>query len=279
MGYTLKIAGKTDVGKKRKNNEDFFVFESNLGLMIVADGMGGHNSGEVASKLATSICMEQLKKSLQTGHVPVFFHVPANPNHDPRSLLLGDCVKFSNMAVYEAAQGNIENKNMGTTLVAALWLDDKFAVAHVGDSRLYRYRNGELTQCTMDHSFVQDQINRGLITQEDAEKSDMQNLLTRSIGIEADVEVDVNEIDIKEGDFVLLCSDGLTKMLSHSEIGEAFKSEADPDKIVEQLIEQANSKGGRDNVTAVVAKVEGHSAQGKSFKERLASLFKKKTGD
>ncbi len=276
MGSPLKIAGKTDVGKNRKNNEDYFIFESDLGLMIVADGMGGHNSGEVASKLATTICFEQIKKSIRTGHVPVFIHVPPNPNLDPRSQILGDCVKFSNMAVYEASQGNAEHKNMGTTLVAALWLDDKLAVAHVGDSRLYRFRNDDLVQCTTDHSFIQEQINKGLITPEDAEKSDMQNLLTRSIGIDSDVTVDITEIDIQPGDFILLCSDGLTKMLNHDDICSFFKKDKDPQKIVDELIETANAKGGRDNVTAVVAKVEGNPAVWKSFKDRVKHIFKKK---
>jgi len=276
MGCPLNIAGKTDVGKNRKNNEDYFLFESELGLMIVADGMGGHNSGEVASKLAATICLEQLKKSLRTGHVPVFFHVPPNPNLDSRSLLLGDCVKFSNSAVYEAAQGNPEHKNMGTTLVAALWLDNKIAVAHVGDSRLYRFRNNDLIQCTMDHSFIQEQLNKGLINPEEAEKSEMQNLLTRSIGIEQDVTVDISEIDIQPGDYILLCSDGLTKMLSHEEICAVFSEEENPDRIVDKLIGLANERGGRDNITALVAKVEGNPAGWKSFKDRFKLLFKKK---
>ncbi len=252
------------------------MFEPNLGLMIVADGMGGHNSGEVASRLATTICMEQFKKSIRTGHVPVFFHVPKNPDLDPRSLILGDCVKFANSAVYEASQGNEEHKNMGTTFVAALWLDNKIAVAHVGDSRLYRFRSGDLVQCTIDHSFIQEQLNKGLITPEDAEKSDMQNLLTRSIGIEEDVKVDITEVDIIPGDFILLCSDGLTKMLSHEEITDFFKSEPDPDKVVEKLVEQANAKGGRDNVTVLVAKMEGSPIGWRSFKNRVKSMFKKK---
>src|SRR5258708_5134663 len=112
MRYRLNIAGKTDKGKKRHKNEDCFVVEPDLGFMVVADGMGGHASGEVASKLATTLCVEQLKRALQTGHVPIFYHVPPDPNLDPRSRILGDCVKFSNQAVFEAAQKNPENHNM-----------------------------------------------------------------------------------------------------------------------------------------------------------------------
>src|SRR5258708_7701068 len=130
MGTRLKIAGKTDTGRKRGKNEDYFLIEPEWGLMVLTDGMGGHASGEVASQLAAQLCSEQLKRALQTGHVPIFFHVPPNPNLDPRSLILGDCVKFSNQAVFEAAKSNPANHNMGTTLVAALWLDDKLAVAN-----------------------------------------------------------------------------------------------------------------------------------------------------
>src|SRR5258706_429635 len=231
MEKRLNIAAKSDPGKKRKNNEDSFVVEPELGVMIVADGMGGHNSGEVASKLASKLCMDQLKRALVTGHVPVFRHVPVKPNLDRRSLILADCVKFSNQAVFEAGQSNETNHNMGTTLVAALWLDGKLAVAHVGDSRLYMIRNGDITQCTVDHSFVQEQIDKGFINAEEAEKSGMKNMLVRAVGVQEDVEVDVKEIDLNTGDYVLLCSDGLTKMLKNDEIMKVFKTEKNPEKI------------------------------------------------
>ena len=273
MGLKLKIAGKSDKGMKRKNNEDAFVVDSNLGFMIVADGMGGHASGEVASKLATELTSQQLKRALQTGHVPVFFHVPDTPNLDKRSLLLGDCIKFSNQAVYEAAQSNPANHNMGTTIVAALWLDDRLAVAHVGDSRLYTYHDGKLRQWTVDHSFVQEQIERGLLSPEEAENSEMKNMLTRSVGISEDVQVDVTEIKPEEGDYVLLCSDGLTKMLTHEQMESVFKSETEPERIVDQLITKANQAGGGDNVTAVVAQVENGSKG--SLADRVKGLFKK----
>lgn len=276
MGYKLNITGKSDKGLKRKNNEDYFLIDSELGYMIVADGMGGHASGEVASQLATKLCSDQLKRSLQTGHVPVFFHVPPNPNLDPRSLVLGDCVKFSNMGVYEAAHSNIQNKDMGTTLVVALWLDDKLAVAHVGDSRLYTFEDGQLKQRTIDHSFVQDQINRGLLKPEDAEKSDMKNLLLRAIGNQEDVEVDLNEFALKQGAYVLVCSDGLTKMMPDEKIAAVFQEKQEPQDIVDTLIEQALQAGGNDNVTAVVARVDNDPLTWKSLTERVKNMFKPK---
>ncbi|MCG3205974.1 MAG: Protein phosphatase PrpC [Elusimicrobia bacterium] len=278
MGNRLNIYGKTDKGRRRSNNEDSFFVEPDLGFMIVADGMGGHASGEVASQLATTLCSEQLKRALKTGHVPVFFHVPNNPNLDPRTRLLGDSVKFSNQAVYEAAQTNPENHNMGTTLVAALWLDEKLAVANVGDSRLYLVHKGKLQLCTNDHSFIQEQIDKGLLTPEDAEKSDLRNMLTRSIGINDDVEVDLKEIPVDEGDYILLCSDGLTKMLDNSQIESVFTSESDPKNISEKLIELANNAGGGDNITVIVAQLEPRSNWG-SLADRVKSVFSRATGN
>ncbi len=271
----MNITGKTDTGRKRKNNEDCFAVEPQLGAMIVADGMGGHNSGEVASSLATTLCLEQLKRSLVTGHVPVFSHVPAAPDLDPRSLILGDCVKFSNQAVFEAGQSNASNHNMGTTLVAALWLDGKLAVAHVGDSRLYMIRNDDIIRCTNDHSFIQEQVDRGLINIEDAEKSELKNMLTPSVGVHDDVDVDVKEIDLIQGDYILLCSDGLTKMLDDEQIMKAFKEKKDPSKISEELITRANAAGGDDNITVVVAQVEGPPSTWTSLSERVKKVFKK----
>jgi protein phosphatase len=275
MSYSLNIAGKTDKGRSRQNNEDTFVVEPDLGFMLVADGMGGHANGEVASQLASTLCTEQLKRSLQTGHVPIFVHVPKNPSLDPRSLLLGDCVKFSNQAVFEAGQSNPANHNMGTTLVAALWLDDKLAIAHVGDSRLYIVHDKKLIQCTVDHSFVQEQIDKGFMKPEDAEKSDFKNMLTRSVGVHEDVSVDVQEKKLDAGDYILLCSDGLTKMMPHEEIEKAFSVNEIPEKIVEDLIRRANEAGGGDNITVVVAKVEGSNSSWGSLTDRVKSIFKK----
>ncbi|OVE78408.1 hypothetical protein BVX98_00160 [bacterium F11] len=275
MRLPLEIAGKTDKGLKRTKNEDTFIVDPDLGLMVLADGMGGHSAGDVASQLASTVCSNQLRLSLQTGHVPIFKHVPQRSELDPRSLLLGDCVKFSNQAVFEAAQSNKATRNMGTTLVAALWLDGKLAVAHVGDSRLYMVRGGDITQCTTDHSFVQEQVDKGLIKPEEAEKSNMRNMLTRSIGISDDVEVDVNEIDLDEGDYVLLCSDGLTKMLDDEKILQTFQEKEKPDAIADDLVGLANKAGGDDNVTVIVAKIQGPKSSWVTLSDRLKKLFKK----
>jgi protein phosphatase len=212
---------------------------------------------------------------LHTGHVPIFYHVPSKPNIDQRTMLLGDCVKYANYAVYEAAQNNPANKDMGTTLVAALWLDDKLAVAHVGDSRLYVYHDGKLQQRTIDHSFVQEQINQGKLKPEDAEKSDMKNLLTRAVGNQEDVDVDIMEIVVQSGDAILLCSDGLTKMVPDKNIEAVFKDEDDPNAISEKLIKMANDAGGSDNVTAVVARLSGNPSSWENLTSRLKKLVRR----
>jgi protein phosphatase len=259
MGLHLNIAGKTDKGKKRSKNEDCFAIDPELGFMIVADGMGGHAAGEVASRLATTLCTQQLKRALQTGHVPIFNHTPPSDDLDPRSILLSDCIKFSNQAVFEASQKSDENKHMGTTLVAALWLDDKLAIAHVGDSRLYYVHDGDMVLCTSDHSFVQEQVDHGLMSSEDAEKSDLKNMLTRSIGMKEDVAVDLKEIPVQEGDYILLCSDGLTKMLKEEDIEREFVTGREPQEIADNLIRKANDAGGGDNITTIVARLEPRS--------------------
>ncbi|MFN0118662.1 MAG: Stp1/IreP family PP2C-type Ser/Thr phosphatase [Elusimicrobiota bacterium] len=277
MGYSIKISGKTDKGMKRSKNEDCMLIDEDLGLMIVADGMGGHASGEVASQLATSISSEQLKRSLQTGHVPVFFHVPKNPQLDPRTIILGDCIKLANSVVNEAAQKTAENHNMGTTIVVALCLENKLSIGHVGDSRLYVIRQGKkIKQITVDHSFVQEQVDKGLLKAEDAEKSDMRNMLTRSVGISADVDVDLNEIELSQGDYILLCSDGLSKMLDDTQIENVFYTKTEPQEIVDQLIDLANQSGGLDNVTAIVGLIKEESSAWGNLTERLKKILRSK---
>lgn len=276
MAYRFNMAGKSDRGRRRAKNEDSFVVESEIGFFIVADGMGGHACGEVASRLATELCGEQIKRALHTGHVPVYVHVPKRTDLDPRTLLLGDAVKFANQAVYEAAQNDPAKHNMGTTMVAAIWLDDRLATANVGDSRIYTVHGGKLHQQTMDHSFVQEQINRGLLSAEDAEKSELRNMLTRSVGISEDVDVDLGEIKLEPGDYALACSDGLTKMLKDPEIEKSFAGSPEPAAIVDDLIRRANEAGGNDNITVVVAQLTGTATEWGSLADRMKGALRRK---
>ena len=275
MTFRLDIVGRTDRGRHRQKNEDKFLVDPEIGFFIVADGMGGHACGEVASSLVTELCGEQMKRALQTGHVPVYIHVPKRDNLDPRTLLMGDAVKFANQAVHEAAQNDPAKHNMGTTMVAALWLDGKLATANVGDSRIYTVHAGKLIQQTMDHSFVQEQINRGLLKPEEAEKSELRNMLTRSVGVSEDVDVDLAEVEMTPGDYVLACSDGLTKMLKDSEIEQAFAGAGTPDDIADDLVRKANEAGGKDNVTVVVGKLSTKSTEWPSLMDRVKAAVRK----
>jgi len=275
MATGFNISGQTDPGLKREKNEDNFAFDANIGLMIVSDGMGGHASGDVASSLATSAAMEQMKLALDTGRVPVYSHVNG-ANLDKRSVLLGDSIKFSNQAVYEASRSNPANHNMGTTMVAALMLGKKLAIAHVGDSRLYLIRQSDIIQCTVDHSFIQEQVDRGLLNPDEAEKSELKNMLTRSVGVDSDVKVDVREIDLQSGDYILICSDGLTKMLSDDKILTPFIDDREPQDITNDLIKMANEAGGQDNITVIVAKVPSHWGSLKTIGSKMKGLFDRK---
>jgi len=277
VSLRLNLSGKTDRGRKRQKNEDKFLVEPDIGFFIVADGMGGHACGEVASSLATELCGEQMKRALHTGHVPVYVHVPKRGDVDPRTLLLGDSVKFANQAVYEAAQNDPAKHNMGTTMVAAIWLDGRLATANVGDSRIYTVQGGKLKQQTMDHSFVQEQVNRGLLKPEDAEKSELRNMLTRSVGISEDVDVDLAEVTLAPGDYVLACSDGLTKMLPDSEIERAFAGAPTPEAVTDDLIQKANAAGGNDNITVVVGQLAAAPKDWGSFTDRVKSAIRNRT--
>lgn len=277
MRNPLDIAGLTDRGRKRAKNEDNYAIDPDLGLIIVADGMGGHSAGEVASQLAVQLCLEQARISFQTnGAVPVANPIPPSPEFDSRTLLLGNCIKFACAAIYEASLTSESKRNMGTTVVAAVWLDGKLGVAHVGDSRLYMFRDGDLTLCTNDHSFVQEQVDRGLLAPEDAEKSDLRNMLTRSVGVAEDVQVDINEVRLAEGDYILLCSDGLNKMLDDDQIVSSFAPNRSPREIARELVERANQAGGHDNVTVVVARVEGSPSSWSAFADKMKELVNRK---
>lgn len=251
--YYLEVAADTDPGCVRKNNEDSFMVDEDLGLFIVADGMGGHNSGEVAAGLATSE-IRNLARQLMAGGKTV---VPAggDPGQTARERQLVYCVQSVNSLIYEKGRIFPKDAGMGTTVVAAL-ADPKFlTVAHVGDSRLYLFRKGRFEQLTEDHSLVGDQVRRGLITPEEAAKSNLQNILTRAVGAEADVKVDVSEHPLLPGDVVIIVSDGLTKELSDDEIAAVISQDGAPKTVVARLIEKARGAGGHDNITVVAARV------------------------
>jgi protein phosphatase len=241
--------------------------DESSGLMIVADGMGGHSSGEVASGLVVKTVPENyrtLAEKKTAGET-------ANPRLSMESNRLAFCVKMANQIIFEASKKYPKDRGMGTTCTAALISGDRLGVAHVGDSRAYLIRRGELQQLTSDHSLVMEQVRQGLISKEEASRSQLQNILTRALGTQANVEVDVDEHPLFPGDLVVLCSDGLFKDMSDEVILQTARETPDPKELVKVLIEKANTAGGRDNITVAAARVDGKSLAG-PFK-RLLNIF------
>jgi len=266
---SLEIAGRTDSGCVRPNNEDNFLIDSALGLVAVADGMGGHNSGEVASELA----MQTLHKTAQElSHVgvPAQFK-DASPGLSRRGKQLEYLVKTANEVIYNKGRELTRDAGMGTTVVAAFIDDASLTVANVGDSRLYLWRSGRLSQLTEDHSLVSDQLRLGLITAEQAQRSTLQNILTRAVGAEETVAVDVVDKRLRPGDVVLLASDGLSKMVPDATVACVIEQEGAPQLIVDQLISLARDAGGIDNVTVVCVRVPMRTMISKV--NRFLSLF------
>lgn len=265
----LEIAAKTDPGCVRTNNEDNLAVLEDLGLLVVCDGMGGHSSGEVASQIATDTVKDFASKML--GGSQQLLPEGGDPSKSARARQLEYFVKTANTMIFEKARAFPKDHGMGTTIVAALVDDRSMTVAHVGDSRLYLMRNNQLQLCTEDHSLVMDQVRRGLITLAEAEKSSIQNILTRALGTEQEVAVDVNEHPLLPGDVVLLCSDGLTKHVTEGEIGKSLKEPRPVAEMADELIQKARDGGGSDNITVVVARVPASARAG--LKGLISRIF------
>jgi PPM family protein phosphatase len=262
----LESAGLTDPGLVRKNNEDCYWVDGDLGLLVVADGMGGHAAGEVASQMAVDTIRQQVAQGLKTGQIPA---VGQKPIHlSDRAHLLTAAVHMANEMVFTAADRRPDRKGMGTTVVSVLVGSTSFAVAHVGDSRAYLYRGGKLKQITRDHSLVAEQVAKGLMTEEQAEASDIKNVLTRAVGIGPQVEVDADEYPLKPEDVLILCSDGLCRMAPDGEIAAALSGLNNPSEMCHNLVRLAVDRGGRDNVTVIVGKM-----QRSGLLERIAGKF------
>lgn len=282
----IDVAGKTDVGRVRTNNEDALWIEHGINFYLVADGMGGHNSGERASRMAIETMREFMLKAA-SGKMGVVGQ--ADGKFSGQTNLLASCVRLSNQMIHETASHYPKDQGMGTTVVAAWATDGKISIAHVGDSRLYLYRGGTLTRMTLDHSVVQEQVSKGLITEDEAEQSAIKHVLTRAMGAVADVQVEMNEFDPAPGDALLLCSDGLTKMMLDGQILEFFNGDPPPpaqssgggvdpvgrppsaQQICDGLVQKALDLGGRDNVTVIVARVV--SAESAGFLSKLGRVF------
>lgn len=266
----LEIISQTNPGMVRSHNEDSVIYDAELGLVVLADGMGGYNAGEVASGIAVSVLASEVKHHLEDAR-------PEELNAEGEELgvaLLRDNVKKANLSIFHAAQSQPQYAGMGTTIVTALFYDDRVAVAHVGDSRMYRLRGETFETVTRDHSLLQEQIDSGLISKEDARLSKNKNLVTRAVGIDADVVPEVHVHEVQVGDVYLLCSDGLNDMVEDDDIGMTVQMlQNNLPLAATQLIQMANDNGGRDNVSVILVKVKERFATPRGWWARLRSWF------
>ncbi len=267
LAQSLEIASCTDAGIVRSHNEDSIASDASIGLAVLADGMGGYNAGEVASGMATTVIATEMRHAL-ANHRP--FDLDAETGHPIGQRLLLDQIAKANTSVYQAAQTQPHYSGMGTTLVSALFYNNSVSFAHIGDSRGYRLRNGELVQITKDHSLLQEQIDNGMITPEQARFSHNKNLVTRALGIDPAVDAELTHCDARPGDVYLLCSDGLNDMVPDDDIGMTMQAlSANLKLAAQQLVQMANDNGGRDNVSVILVRVMHDYAASRGLVSRI----------
>lgn len=248
---TLEFFSATDTGRVRDNNEDSVALEPGVGLAVLADGMGGYNAGEVASQMLTSFIKSELGRWLaEAGQ-----HAT---DADVRRAM-DICVDNANRAIFNAANTNPRYAGMGTTLVLAVFRQQSVLLGHVGDSRAYRLREGQLIQLTRDHSLLQEQIDAGLLTPEEAVFSSNKNLVTRAVGVEDTVMLEIHQHELLPGDHILMCSDGLSDMVDDTSLAQLLQNHPDLPETAQALIDAANDMGGKDNIAIVLARAEGRS--------------------
>ena len=267
----IEFAELTDTGRVREHNEDAIGSNADIGLMVLADGMGGYNAGEVASGIAVQIVTELASEAAKREELT---DIDPHSGLMRQSIILRDAVYRSNKIIYQTAQSQTHCEGMGTTIVACMFYDDKVSVAHVGDSRAYRMRGGQLEQITLDHSLLQELVDRGFYSQEEAQRSTNRNYVTRALGVEPTVEVEVHEYDVLPDDIYLLCSDGLPDMVEDDDIHLTISTfNASLDVVGQQLIDLANDHGGRDNVSVMLAQVKEAFPAKRGLFAKIAGLF------
>lgn len=251
----LICAGMTDVGRAREHNEDdFYLSDGQEALCVVADGMGGHRSGEVASAMAIKAIVEYYRETMTDAD----FESEAEDGQTEAEIIqhrLQQAVQAANKAVFKAASQSELYRGMGTTIVSGYFTEDGVYLAHIGDSRAYLFRDGELAQCTEDHSLANEYVRMGILSDEEVEYFPYKNVITRACGLTDYVEVDVDSSDLEVGDVYLFCSDGLTDMVDDSVLAELLEAEDDLEALCETLVARANENGGADNITVVLAKI------------------------
>ena len=269
---SLEMAKATHTGMVRSHNEDSIATDAEIGLAVLADGMGGYNAGEVASGIATALISSETREALvrQARH-----EVDRATGSPFATKLLADIIAKANTSIFQSANSQPQYAGMGTTLVVALFCNNQMTIAHIGDSRCYRQRGGKLEQVTRDHSLLQEQIDSGLLTKEAAKRSQNKNLVTRALGIEPAVEAEIHTYPAQEGDIYLICSDGLNDMVEDEDIEMTLGAlGANLQLAAEQLVQMANDNGGRDNISVVLIKVKKDFPADEGLFAKFFSWFK-----
>ena len=267
----LRCVGLTDTGKVREHNEDTIAYDGDMGLLVLADGMGGYNAGEVASGIAVKTIFNLVRESVEREDLTI--GDKATGLSRP-SIILRDAIHRANKIIYQTARTQPQCEGMGTTVVGALFFDNRISIAHVGDSRMYRLRKDAFEQLTMDHSLLQELVDRGFYSQAEAQRATNKNYVTRALGVEPTVEVEVHEQPVQKGDFFVLCSDGLSDMVEDDDIHLTMSTfSASLETVAKQLIQLSNDNGGRDNVSIILAQVVDSFAARTGVVDRILRWF------
>jgi PPM family protein phosphatase len=267
----IRCVGVTDTGKVREHNEDTIATDGDIGLLVLADGMGGYNAGEVASGIAVKTVLNLIREQVEREDLTV---LDKDTGMTRPSIILRDAINRANKIIYQTARSQPQCEGMGTTIVAALFFDNRVSIAHVGDSRMYRLRSDRFEQVTMDHSLLQELVDRGFYSAEEAQRAANKNYVTRALGVEPNVEVELQEAVVQKGDVYVLCSDGLSDMVEDDDIHLTISTfSANLDTVAKQLIQLANDNGGRDNVSAVMAQVLDAFPANKGIVDKIFRWF------
>ena len=269
----IEVANISDTGQKRRHNEDSTVTDSSLGLAVVADGMGGYKAGEVASAITAQLILDEVRNTMPSAKDG---EIDEESGLSTASLVIRNAVVKANAHVFRTAQEVPQCEGMGTTVVVVFYHGERVSIAHVGDSRVYRLRGEEFKQITSDHSLIQELVDRGLFTPEEAAENTPKNLVTRALGMEEQVDVDVQEQDSTPGEIYLLCSDGLNDMVDDEDIHLTLsKYGAHLVEAAGELVRLANEKGGKDNISVVLVRPQALVARGSGIIAKINSVLKK----
>jgi PPM family protein phosphatase len=268
----LSIVRLSDTGKLRKRNEDSIASDASIGMAVLADGMGGYNAGDVASQMAvitiTACLKTKFKNAIQDNEIIDASNIKSH---------LVNAVNTANSSIYQVSKEQPQCAGMGTTLVLSLFIDNKVVIGHIGDSRAYLLKNNDLIQLTNDHSVLQEQLDSGLLTAEQAKFATYKNFVTRALGVESEVDLELNTFNVEVGDIYLLCSDGLSEMVDDVEIGAIIIENRDNlSHAANMLVQKANQHGGKDNISVILIEVLGDYAINKTtwYKALISKVIK-----